>query len=108
MRSVLSAAVGLAALTGAASAQDLQNFDAIERGRYLAVLGDCAACHTVPGGQPFAGGLVLQTPFGKLVAPNITFAQGRGGGGGCNNAQQANHGPRAIGRVGKDVSAARN
>jgi mono/diheme cytochrome c family protein len=72
MRSVLSAAVGLAALTSAASAQDLQNFDAIERGRYLAVLGDCAACHTVPGGQPFAGGLVLQTPFGKLVAPNIT------------------------------------
>jgi mono/diheme cytochrome c family protein len=72
MRSVLSAAVGLAALTSAASAQDLQNFDAIERGRYLAVLGDCAACHTVPGGQPFAGGLLLQTPFGKLVAPNIT------------------------------------
>ena len=72
MRSVLSAAIGLAALTGAASAQDLQSFDAIERGRYLAVLGDCAACHTVPGGRPFAGGLVLQTPFGKLVAPNIT------------------------------------
>ena len=69
---MLSAAVGLAALTGAASAQDLQSFDAIERGRYLAVLGDCAACHTVPGGQPFAGGLALQTPFGKLVAPNIT------------------------------------
>jgi mono/diheme cytochrome c family protein len=46
--------------------------DRIERGRYLAVLSDCAACHTLPGGAPFAGGLALQTPFGTLVAPNIT------------------------------------
>jgi mono/diheme cytochrome c family protein len=51
---------------------DSQSFDRVERGRYLAVLGDCAACHTAPGGKPFAGGLALQTPFGKLVAPNIT------------------------------------
>ena len=64
-------------LTGAAFvprvlAQDTQSFDWIERGRYLTVLSDCAACHTAPGGAPFAGGLALQTPFGKLVAPNIT------------------------------------
>ena len=72
MRRALFAAIGLAALSGVASAQDLQRFDLIERGRYLAVLGDCAACHTAPGGQPYAGGLALQTPFGKLVAPNIT------------------------------------
>jgi mono/diheme cytochrome c family protein len=51
---------------------DSQSFDRIERGRYLAVLADCAACHTAPGGQPYAGGLALETPFGKLVAPNIT------------------------------------
>jgi mono/diheme cytochrome c family protein len=72
MRSDLSAAILVIAATGAVSAQDLQSFDRIERGRYLAVLGDCAGCHTAPGGQPFAGGLALQTPFGKLVAPNIT------------------------------------
>ena len=72
MRSSPVAAVLIVALTGAASAQDEQSFDRIERGRYLAVLADCAACHTAPGGQPFAGGLALQTPFGKLVAPNIT------------------------------------
>jgi mono/diheme cytochrome c family protein len=72
MRSSLPAAVLVVALTGAAAAPDLQSFDRIERGRYLAVLGDCAACHTTPRGQPFAGGLALQTPFGKLVAPNIT------------------------------------
>jgi len=43
-----------------------------ERGRYLAAAADCAACHTKPGGRPFAGGVALQTPFGTLVAPNIT------------------------------------
>jgi mono/diheme cytochrome c family protein len=51
---------------------DSQAFDRVERGRYLAVLADCAACHTAPGGEPYAGGLALETPFGTLVAPNIT------------------------------------
>ena len=60
------------ALTGAASAQETQSFERIERGRYLAVLGDCAACHTAPGGHPFAGGLALETPFGKIITANIT------------------------------------
>lgn len=68
---VLVAGLG-ASLGNAASAQSNQSFDRIERGRYLAVLGDCAGCHTAPGGQPFAGGLALQTPFGTIVAPNIT------------------------------------
>jgi mono/diheme cytochrome c family protein len=60
------------ALAGAASAQETQSFERIERGRYLAVLSDCAACHTAPGGAPFAGGLALETPFGRLVTANIT------------------------------------
>ena len=55
-----------------AEAVDLQSADLIERGRYLAVAADCAACHTKPGGKPYAGGVVLDTPFGKLVGPNIT------------------------------------
>jgi mono/diheme cytochrome c family protein len=46
--------------------------DAIKRGMYLARAGDCIACHTAEGGKPFAGGLPLQTPFGKIVASNIT------------------------------------
>jgi mono/diheme cytochrome c family protein len=70
MHASLAAALCFA-LTTAAFA-DSQNFDRIERGRYLAILSDCAACHTVPSGQPFAGGLALQTPFGTLIAPNIT------------------------------------
>jgi mono/diheme cytochrome c family protein len=51
---------------------DSQSFDRVKRGRDLAVLADCAACHTAPGGEPYAGGLALETPFGTLVAPNIT------------------------------------
>ncbi|MGE7137122.1 c-type cytochrome [Luteibacter sp. NPDC031894] len=44
----------------------------VERGKYLATLGDCAACHTSRSGQPFAGGRVLPTPFGAIPAPNLT------------------------------------
>ncbi|ODT94586.1 MAG: alcohol dehydrogenase [Rhodanobacter sp. SCN 67-45] len=44
----------------------------IERGKYLATVGDCAACHTARGGQPYAGGRSLATPFGDVPAPNIT------------------------------------
>ena len=73
MRELLLASASFAVVfCGIAAAQDGQSFDRIDRGRYLSVLGDCAGCHTAPGGAPFAGGLVLQTPFGKLVAPNIT------------------------------------
>ena len=44
----------------------------IARGAYLARAGDCMACHTTRGGMAYAGGRALPTPFGKLVAPNIT------------------------------------
>jgi mono/diheme cytochrome c family protein len=72
MRRPLAITVLFVSLTGTAFAQDTQSFDRIERGRYLAVLGDCAGCHTAARGAPFAGGVALQTPFGTLVAPNIT------------------------------------
>jgi mono/diheme cytochrome c family protein len=41
-------------------------------GEYLARAGDCIACHTARGGQPFAGGLEMPTPFGTIYTPNIT------------------------------------
>ena len=44
----------------------------IERGRYLAVASDCAACHTAPGGKPFAGGLAINSPLGTIYSTNIT------------------------------------
>jgi mono/diheme cytochrome c family protein len=61
------AITGIAVLgTGNAS------FEQVEQGRYLAILGDCSGCHTTPGQQSFAGGLSLRTPFGAILAPNIT------------------------------------
>jgi mono/diheme cytochrome c family protein len=47
-------------------------FTTIERGRYLAEAGDCAACHTADGGAPFAGGRAIPTPFGTIYSTNIT------------------------------------
>jgi mono/diheme cytochrome c family protein len=66
-------ATSLLACAYATAGQDPQDFPQIERGRYLTIVGDCAACHTRPGsGQAFAGGLPIETPFGNIVSPNIT------------------------------------
>ncbi|MFM9927337.1 cytochrome c [Variovorax sp. H27-G14] len=46
--------------------------DQVQRGAYLTNAGDCMACHTSKGGQPFAGGLYMNTPFGQISTPNIT------------------------------------
>ena len=44
----------------------------IERGAVLASAGNCIGCHLAPNGAAFAGGLPLETPFGKLYSTNIT------------------------------------
>ena len=44
----------------------------VTHGRYIATLGDCAACHTKPGGKTLAGGLALKTPLGTIYTTNIT------------------------------------
>ena len=48
--------------------------DAVARGAYLAAAAGCDDCHTerARGGQPYAGGLALATPFGTFYSPNIT------------------------------------
>ena len=46
--------------------------DNVARGAYLALVGNCMACHTARGGPAYAGGRALATPFGALFAPNIT------------------------------------
>ena len=43
-----------------------------ERGAYLAQVGNCAGCHTERGGQPYAGGRGINTPFGAVYAGNLT------------------------------------
>ncbi|MGF6742747.1 mono/diheme cytochrome c family protein [Paraburkholderia atlantica] len=45
---------------------------AAARGAKLAAIGNCVTCHTATGGQPLAGGLPLQTPFGIIYSTNIT------------------------------------
>lgn len=44
----------------------------VKKGAQLAAVGNCIACHTVPGGKAFAGGLALPTPFGTIHSTNIT------------------------------------
>jgi Cytochrome c553 len=44
----------------------------VRRGRYLAMAGDCAGCHTRHESEPFAGAYPLNTPFGTLYSTNIT------------------------------------
>ncbi|MGE0239214.1 MAG: cytochrome c [Parvibaculaceae bacterium] len=51
-----------------------QTFDPalVRKGAELAAVGNCIACHTVPGSKAFAGGLALPTPFGTIHSTNIT------------------------------------
>ena len=56
----------------AASVAVADQAEQLARGAYLTRAGDCMACHTVRGGQPYAGGRAIATPFGSLFAPNIT------------------------------------
>ncbi|MEJ5066220.1 cytochrome c [Erwinia rhapontici] len=51
---------------------DDNNDALIQRGDYLARAGDCVACHTKAGGEPFAGGLPMATPIGTIYSTNIT------------------------------------
>lgn len=53
--------------------RELNRPELIEKGRYLAVLGDCKACHTAPGGSPYAGGRPMAIPrLGTVYTSNIT------------------------------------
>jgi mono/diheme cytochrome c family protein len=68
--------VDLADFTGANPTgvpSSLAQADPVARGQYLARAADCAACHTVPGGKPFAGGLAFKLPMiGTIYSTNIT------------------------------------
>jgi len=81
---IYAALAGIAAAAGglfwATSPQELSPLGAapqfdpsdIERGEMLAMIGDCSACHTAPGGADYAGGFGLPTPFGTIYSTNIT------------------------------------
>jgi mono/diheme cytochrome c family protein len=70
------------ALPGVASAADAAPApELIARGKYLAVAGDCAACHTQSGKAAYSGGLAIDSPLGKIFATNITPSAKAGIGG---------------------------
>ncbi|HCP54256.1 MAG: cytochrome C oxidase Cbb3 [Pseudomonadaceae bacterium] len=69
----ITLAVGLAAPLLQAQADDQ-----VERGEYLTRAADCMACHTAPGGAPFAGGLAIESPFGIIYGTNITQSKEHG------------------------------
>ncbi|WP_345831491.1 cytochrome c [Erwinia sp. HDF1-3R] len=62
---------GTSVLTGQPPAAS--DAEAVMRGKYIAIAGDCVACHTAPGSKaPFSGGYAISTPFGGIFASNIT------------------------------------
>ncbi|AJW55938.1 cytochrome c family protein [Burkholderia pseudomallei] len=68
-----SAASSVPAASAAPAAVRAADATLVERGRYLAVAGDCMACHTAKGGKPFAGGLPMRAPLlGTIYTTNIT------------------------------------
>jgi alcohol dehydrogenase (quinone), cytochrome c subunit len=68
---VLSLLLGGTAVL-AAEAPSVVDAKLVEQGKYLARAGDCVACHTAPGGKPFAGGLAFKLPMGTIYSTNIT------------------------------------
>tara|TARA_R110000850_G_scaffold277152_1_gene424967 strand:- start:111396 stop:114194 length:2799 start_codon:yes stop_codon:yes gene_type:complete len=46
--------------------------EAINRGRLVAIAGDCTVCHTAEDGLENTGGRALETPFGVVYSTNIT------------------------------------
>lgn len=71
----LTAAVALPGVCRADATADGAAADAalVQRGAYLAIAGDCMACHTAAHGKPFAGGLPMKVPMlGTIYSSNIT------------------------------------
>lgn len=64
--------------TAADTGSETASAERVERGRYLARVGNCSGCHTRPGGEPLAGGRALETDFGTFRTPNITPDTGTG------------------------------
>lgn len=89
---------------GAADAPDAaapSDAATIERGRYLALVGNCRACHTARGGEPYAGGRAIATPFGDVYTSNLTpdAATGLGGWTRAQFREAMRHGRSRDGRL---------
>jgi len=71
-QSAMNAASAASAANAAVAAGVAPTASTVDRGRYLVDAGDCVACHTAEGGQPFTGGRPLKTPFGTVLSANLT------------------------------------
>jgi mono/diheme cytochrome c family protein len=69
---VLWRQLGAAALPALDGPRPVASSALVERGAYLALAGNCAGCHSARGGQPYAGGRAIATPFGTVFAGNLT------------------------------------
>ncbi|MBB6243012.1 cytochrome c [Rhodanobacter sp. MP1X3] len=54
------------------AADDTNQASLVAQGKYIAIASDCAACHTMKSGKPFAGGLGIVSPVGTIYASNIS------------------------------------
>lgn len=61
----------LAALAILAVAEPALDGDAA-RGEVIAAVAGCASCHTIEGGEPYAGGYAIETDFGTFYGSNLT------------------------------------
>ncbi|MGZ6253154.1 MAG: c-type cytochrome [Candidatus Binataceae bacterium] len=61
-------ALAVAGLASAAMAAE----PPADKGEYVARLGNCVACHSVPNAPAFSGGLKMATPLGAIYTTNIT------------------------------------
>lgn len=71
---LLAAQGGLAvfAVPGEDQAPIAQDAATLQRGEYLARIGNCVGCHTARGGKELAGGRAFPTDWGVLYSGNLT------------------------------------
>jgi mono/diheme cytochrome c family protein len=81
---LLAFTVPAAAQAQTAAAQPHFTPQEVERGRYIATAGDCAACHNAPASAPgkegaeMAGGYPIASPLGTIFSTNITPSRSHG------------------------------
>ncbi|WP_437612355.1 c-type cytochrome [Erwinia sp. V71] len=66
--------IASALLAGMGMVTSAQADDAqlIKQGEYISRLGDCSACHSIPGKLEFSGGLAIESNLGTIYSTNIT------------------------------------
>lgn len=67
---ILANAVLLSGMALPAHAEDEAQL--IKQGEYLSRLGDCMACHSLPGKPAYSGGLAIESNLGTIFSTNIT------------------------------------